>query len=103
MLMNALTVISTDLATISSADVSGHAHFITARMLLAGTLERLSEKEAHHVRSALAQALLEIAQAGSAHFISIHHIDKHERPLLHEIAHDLQLGTTGEGLHLLEQ
>ncbi len=77
--------------------------FVAARALLSGALERLTEREAHQVRNALAKAVLDVARAESRHVISIHHISKHERPLLHEIVHELRLETTGEGLHLLGQ
>ena len=77
--------------------------FLTARAMLAGALERLTEREAHQVRSALAKVTLDVARAGSGHIINLHHISKHEKPLLHEIVHELRLETTGEGLHLQEQ
>src|ERR1017187_10207363 len=63
--------------------------YLTARALLAGAIERLSEKEAHHVRNAIAKATLDVARAGTGHIIGIHHITKGEKPLLHQIAHEL--------------
>jgi hypothetical protein len=77
--------------------------YMTARALLAGALERLTEKEAHHVRNAVAKATLDVARAGTGHIIGIHHINRGEKPLLHQIAHELRLETTSEGLHLLGQ
>jgi hypothetical protein len=75
--------------------------FKSARGLLAATLERLTEKEAHNVKSAIAKAMLDVARAGSPHIISFHGIDSKEGKLIHEIARDLQLHTTAEGLNLL--
>ncbi len=77
--------------------------YLTARALLAGAIERLTEKEAHHVRNALAKGMLDIARAGTGYVIGIHRIQKGERPLLHQIIHELRLETTSEGLHLLGQ
>jgi hypothetical protein len=77
--------------------------YLTARALLAGALERLTEKEAHHVRNAVAKATLDVARAGTGHIIGIHRIHKLEKPLLHQIVHELRLETTSEGLHLLGQ
>jgi hypothetical protein len=77
--------------------------FLTARALLSGALERLTEKEAHHVRNAVAKAALSVARAGSGHMINIHHVSKDEKPLLHQIVHELRLETTAEGLHLLDK
>jgi hypothetical protein len=79
------------------------SNFQTARALLSGALERLTEAEAHHVRNAVAKAALEVARAGSGHIFGIHHIDKHEKPLLHQIVHELRLETTSEGMHLMGQ
>jgi hypothetical protein len=77
--------------------------FMTARAILAGALERLTEPEANHVRNALAKAVLEVARVGSGHILGLHHITKHEKPLIHEIVHELRLETTGEGLHLMDK
>jgi hypothetical protein len=77
--------------------------FLAARAMLSGALERLTERESHQVRTALAKAVLDVARAESRHIISIHHINKQEKPLLHEIVHELRLETTGEGLHLMDQ
>ena len=77
--------------------------FLTARAMLSGALERMTEPEANHVRNALSKAILAIARVGSGHILGLHHITKQERPLIHEIVHELRLETTGEGLHLLEK
>ena len=77
------------------------AMFKNARTILAGALDRLKEGEAGRIRGAIATTALEVAQAGSPHLISLHQIDSEEGRRIREIASDLKLETTPEGLHLL--
>jgi hypothetical protein len=75
--------------------------FFSARAMLADALGRLKESEAHEVRNEISRAALAVAHAGSPHLISLHMVDEEERKLIHEIARDLQLERSSEGLNLL--
>ncbi|HEY3875853.1 MAG TPA: hypothetical protein VGM92_10275 [Candidatus Kapabacteria bacterium] len=77
--------------------------FLGARAVLAGMLERLTEREAHQVRNALAKAALDIAKAEGGHLITLRSISKDEKPLIHSIVQELRLQTTGGGLELLDK
>ncbi len=77
------------------------ADFHIARNLLAEALDRLTEKEAHAVRNAIAKALLNVARAGGGHLITLHVVDSENRPMIHEIVQSLKLDTTSEGLNLI--
>ena len=75
--------------------------FLLARALLAGAIERLTEEEAHEVRTALARGALDISRAGSGHLINLHTLPNSQRPLLRSIVTELRLGGTAEGLRIL--
>ena len=77
--------------------------FMRARTVLAGTLDRLTEVDAHDVRTEISRAVLSVARAGSSHMISLHMLDKSEREVIHQLVHDLHLEKCAEGLTLMDK
>ena len=97
-----LESIGTDMGLLPMFPASWNtAMFKTARGILGAALDRLKESEANRIRGAIAKTALEVAMAGSPHFISLHMIDGEEGARIRSIASDLKLETTPEGLHLL--
>jgi hypothetical protein len=72
-----------------------------ARMILGRVLDRLEEKDAHTLRNAIAKACLDVAKASGGHLLNLHHVGAREMPIIQDIAHELKLNTTSEGLSLL--
>jgi hypothetical protein len=79
------------------------SRFSRTRQLLARSLDRMLEKEAHAVRNAIAAGCLAVATAEGGHLISLHRVSDKEKPLVAEIVESLKLDTTSEGLRLLER
>lgn len=77
--------------------------FLAARRILGGTLPRLSEADAHDVRTEISKAILSVARAGSSHMISLHMLDKSERGVINELVRDLHLEKCAEGLSLMDK
>jgi hypothetical protein len=76
-------------------------HFATARTLLSGILERISERSAHDVRNAISKGCLEVAEASGGLIHIIHSIPADEQSIVHDIIQSLRLDTCAEGLKLV--
>jgi hypothetical protein len=76
--------------------------FRKSREILAASLERLGEEDAHKIRALIAKYCYEAAKA-SGGLLKITNISDDEESILVEIAKTLKLGTTAEGIHLLSR
>lgn len=76
--------------------------FKKARRILASSLERLDDREAHRIRAIIAKACYEVAQA-SGGLLKITNISDQEEHVILEIARTLKLESTAEGLHLISR